>query len=124
MNVTSITSPSGSALAALSGVEPTGATGAQMLPGASAQTTPAQRQKAAQQFEAILVRQLLSQSVGSMMGGQGHTAGLMYGDLMTNTLAQNLTAGKGLGLGKLIETQLAPKGAAAAAKLVAKPITR
>jgi Rod binding domain-containing protein len=122
MNVTSITSPSGSALAALSGVDPTGAT--PLVPGSSTQTTPAQRQKAAQQFEAILVRQLLSQSVGSMMGGLGHTAGLMYGDLMTNTLAQNLTAGKGLGLGKLIETQLAPRGAAAAAKVVAKPIQR
>ena len=86
--------------------------------------TAAQRQKAAAQFEAILVRQMLSKSVGSMMGGEGHTAGLMYGDLMTNTLAQNLTAGKGLGLGKIIETQLAPRAAAAAAKVVAKPITR
>ncbi|HZZ18177.1 MAG TPA: hypothetical protein VFE25_02350 [Opitutaceae bacterium] len=123
MNVTSITSPGGSALAALAGMDPAGS--AATAPGATAsQTTPAQRQKAAQQFEAILVRQLLSQSVGSMMGGQGHTAGLMYGDLMTNTLAQNLTAGKGLGLGKMIETQLTPKGVGAPAKVVAKPITR
>ena len=122
MTISSITSLSGSALAALAGVDPTGSTA--MAPGASTQTTPAQRQKAAQQFEAILVRQLLSESVGSMMGGQGHTAGLMYGDLMTNTLAQNLTAGKGLGLGKMIETQLTPKGVHAAAKVAPKPITR
>lgn len=105
MNISAITS-SGTAAAALASAP------APQAPAAGAgagQVTAAQRHKAAQQFEAILVRQLLSQSVGSMMGGTGHTAGLMYGDLMTNVLAENLTSGKGLGLGSMIETQLTPR---------------
>jgi Rod binding domain-containing protein len=87
----------------------------------SAATTPAQRQKAAAQFEAILVRQLLDKSVGSMLGGSGHTAGMMYGDLVTNVLAQQLTAGKGLGLAKMMESQFNPTGSNAA-KAAAKPV--
>jgi Rod binding domain-containing protein len=122
MNVASITGSTNPALAALAATNPSVASA--MAPGSSPQVTPAQRQKAAAQFEAILVRQLLSQSVGSMMGGAGHTAGLMYGDLMTNTLAQSLTAGKGLGLGKMIETQLTPKPAHPAAKVAPAPIQR
>jgi flagellar protein FlgJ len=117
MNVSAVTSSSPAA-AALASVA------ASQSPGASAgegQVTAAQRHKAAQQFEAILVRQLLSQSVGSMMGGTGHTAGLMYGDLMTNVLAENLTAGKGLGLGGMIEKQLTPRTAATTA---APPVQR
>jgi peptidoglycan hydrolase FlgJ len=108
MNVSAITSSGSSAAALASAAAP-------QAPGASAgagQVTAAQRHKAAQQFEAILVRQLLSQSVGSMMGGTGHTAGLMYGDLMTNVLAENLTSGKGLGLGSMIEAQLTPRAPA------------
>jgi peptidoglycan hydrolase FlgJ len=80
--------------------------------GSSASTTPtvAQCKKAAAQFEAIFVRQLLGQSVGSMMGGTGHASGLMYGDMMTDVLAQKLTAGQGLGLSRMIEKQLTPRG--------------
>src|SRR5450432_672287 len=86
-----------------------------------AATTVAQRKKAAAQFEAILVRQLLSQSVGSMMGGTGHTSGMIYGDLMTDVLAQKLTAGNGLGLGRMIEKQLTPTAAAKAATPKSSP---
>jgi Rod binding domain-containing protein len=74
-----------------------------------------QRKQVAQQFEAILVRQLLSSSVGSMLGGKDNTAGSIYGDLLTNTLADQLTAGQGFGFARLVERQLAPHGAAAAA---------
>jgi Rod binding domain-containing protein len=77
----------------------------------------AQRKKVAGQFEAILVRQMLSKSVGSMLGGDD-VAGSVYGDMMTDALAQNLTSGPGLGLGRIIEQQLAPHGRTAAA---AKP---
>jgi Rod binding domain-containing protein len=116
MDVSAIssTNPAAAALAAAMPSRASG--GSQPSP-----VTAAQRHKAAQQFEAILVRQMLSQSVGSMMGGEGHTAGLMYGDLMTNVLAQNLTEGKGLGLGKMIETQLTPR---AAPKVAGPPIQR
>lgn len=73
------------------------------------QTPEAERQKAAAQFEAILVRQLLSKSVSSMVGGDS-TAGSVYGDMMTDSLAQKLTAAGGLGLGKIIAQQLTPHG--------------
>ena len=102
-------SPGAAALAAVTGSAPASAPGG----GNGSTVTAAQRQKAAAQFEAILVRQMLSKSVGSMMGGSGHTAGLMYGDLMTDVLAQKLTQGQGLGLGKMIARQLGPVGAKA-----------
>lgn len=101
MDIASITSLSGSPAAALAALTPAG--------GASpTASTAAQRKKAAAQFEAIMVRQLLSKSVGSMMGGSGHTTGLIYGDMMTDVLAQKLTEGQGLGLGRLIEQQISP----------------
>jgi len=119
MNISALTSSSPAA--ALSALAPS--SGIATAPGASSDTatTPAQRKKAAAQFEAILVRQLLSQSVGSMMGGEGKTAGMMYGDLMTDVLAQKLTSGQGLGLGKMIENQLSPR---TAKTTVAAPIQR
>jgi Rod binding domain-containing protein len=75
--------------------------------GARATDDAAARKKVAGQFEAILVRQLLGKSVGAMLGGD-NVAGSVYGDMMTESLAQNLTAGQGLGLGRMIEQQLAP----------------
>lgn len=118
MDISAITGPSNSAASALASLVPVAS-----APGGTpnAPVTAAQRHKAAQQFEAILVRQMLSKSVGSMLGGEGHTAGLMYGDLMTDVLAQNLTQGKGLGLGKIIETQLTPRSAT---KVAMAPLTR
>jgi Rod binding domain-containing protein len=70
----------------------------------------ADRKKVAAQFEAVLVRQLLGKSVGGMLGGEGNVAGTVYGDMMTDALAQKLTAGPGLGLGRFIEKQLTPRG--------------
>jgi len=71
----------------------------------------AQRQAVAQQFEAILVRQLLGKTLNSMLGGEGSgTAGSVYGDMLTDSISQQLTAGHGLGLGRFIEQQLTPKG--------------
>jgi Rod binding domain-containing protein len=87
---------------------------------AAAPATDAQRKKAAAQFEAIFVRQLLGKSVGSMLGGSEHTTGMVYGDLMTDVLAQNLTAGQGLGLSRMIEKQLTPPGASTAANTSSK----
>jgi Rod binding domain-containing protein len=71
----------------------------------------AQRTAVAQQFEAVLVRQLLGKTMTSMLGGaKDAVAGSIYGDMLTDTLARQLTAGPGLGLGKMIERQLAPRG--------------
>lgn len=70
-----------------------------------------QRAAVAQQFEAVLVRQLLGKTMNSMLGGgKGDVSGSVYGDMLTDTLAQQLTAGRGLGLGKMIEQQLTPRG--------------
>jgi Rod binding domain-containing protein len=74
-----------------------------------------QRAAVAAQFEAILVRQLLGKTMSSMVGGESSgAAGSIYGDLLTDTISQQLTAGQGLGLGRLLEAQLTPKGHVAA----------
>jgi len=83
-----------------------------------------QRSAAASQFEAILVRQLLGKTMSSMLGGsEGGAASSVYGDMLTDTLAQQLTAGKGLGLGRLLEQQLAPRKASAAVSDPSLPLT-
>jgi len=77
--------------------------------------SPAEQGRAvAAQFEAILVRQLLGKTMSSMLGGEGNVSGSVYGDMMADTLSQQLTAGPGLGLGRFLERQLTPSGALAA----------
>lgn len=99
-----------SAISALSGVGQPAAT-ADAAARTPATAEAAQRKQVAGQFEAILVRQLLGKSVGSMLGGDAGVSGTVYGDMMTDVLAQKLTAGGGLGLAKMIEHQLTPRGA-------------
>lgn len=75
-------------------------------------TPAAQRAAVAAQFEAILVRQLLGKTMNSMLGGaESGAAGSVYGDMLADTMAQQLTAGRGLGLSRYIEQQLTPRGA-------------
>lgn len=77
-----------------------------------------QRKAVSSQFEAILVRQLLSKTMSSMLGSEsagGGAAANVYGDMLTDTFAQQLTAGPGLGIGRLLEKQLTPRGVPAAA---------
>ena len=57
-------------------------------------------QKVGRDFEAILVRQMLAKT---NMGGKGG-----YGDMATEAFASAVTAGGGLGFGKVIADQLAP----------------
>mgnify|MGYP001548577155 FL=1 len=100
-----------SAIAALSGVsQPTAAADLTASGRSPAKAEAAQRKQVAGQFEAILVRQLLGKSVGSMLGGDAGVSGTVYGDMMTDVLAQKLTAGGGLGLAHMIEKQLTPRG--------------
>ncbi|MDP3068768.1 MAG: hypothetical protein Q8N18_00690 [Opitutaceae bacterium] len=74
-----------------------------------------QRAAVAQQFEAVLVRQLLGKTMSSMLGGEkGGVSGSVYGDMLTDILSQKLTAGPGLGLGQMIQRQLTPRGESAA----------
>ena len=67
-----------------------------------------QRKVVAGQFEAILLRQFLSQSVGSMMGGDDTAQGSVYGYMLTDALSQKLAAGGRHGPCKVIEKQLDP----------------
>jgi Rod binding domain-containing protein len=78
-------------------------------------TPAAQRAAVAAQFEAILVRQMLGQTMNSMLGGaDGGVAGNVYGDMLADTISQQLTAGPGLGLSRFIQQQLTPRGEKAA----------
>lgn len=78
--------------------------------------TPAEQGAAvASQFEAILLRQFLQESVGSMMGGTDQAAGNVYGYMLTDSLAEKLSAGRGMGLAAMLAKQLTPKGAVAPA---------
>lgn len=74
---------------------------------------------AAGQFEAIILRQLLEDSVGKLAGGE-KSGGGMYGYMMTDVLANKLTEGGGLGLARVFEQQLSPRTSKATAALAAK----
>lgn len=86
--------------------------GARAKPG---DTEAAQRQKAAAQFEAVLVRQLIAPALNGMMGGGegGGGGGGVYGYMLTDLLAEKITEGQGLGLSATIARQLSPRGSAA-----------
>ena len=58
----------------------------------------------ARQFEAILVRQMLSESMKSML--EHGKDGQVYGYYITEALADGITKGGGLGLRSILETQL------------------
>ena len=73
--------------------------------------------KVAQQFEAIIVRQLLKPAIdpimsgGSMGGGGGAIGGGgggIYGYLLTDVLADSLSSGGQMGFSKMVEQQLTP----------------
>ncbi|MBL9216768.1 MAG: hypothetical protein JNG83_14925 [Opitutaceae bacterium] len=85
--------------------------------------TPAEQAKAvAGQFEAIMLRQFLQESVGSMMGSGKEAGGSVYGYLLTDVFAQQLSAGGGLGLSGVIQQQLTPRaGPADAATPASRP---
>ena len=110
MNVVSINaaSPAGTDAIAAVARTPGRALPAQALRNASPEV---QRKEVAAQFEAILVRQLLKPTMISMLGEEGGAASGVYGDIMTESFAQQLTRGGGLGLGRMLEQQLTPKHA-------------
>ena len=74
------------------------------------------------QFEAILLRQFLQESIGNIMGGdKGGPTGNVYGYLLTDTLASKISEGGGLGLSKILQHQLTPHAASPALPLKATP---
>lgn len=78
---------------------------------------PAAIGKAVQQFEAIILRQLLEPSIRPVMsgglGGGDDAGGGIYGYMLTDALAGSIAKGGGLGLAHVLEQQLAPAGTAA-----------
>ena len=74
----------------------------------------AEVKKAASQFEAIILRQLLAPTIEPVMsggmGGSGSSGGGggVYGFMLTDVMANNLAQGGGLGWAKMLEKQLSP----------------
>ena len=63
-----------------------------------------QPDEVARQFEAILVRQMLSESMKPLL--ENGKAGQAYSYFLTDALAEGITKGGGLGLRSVLETQL------------------
>jgi flagellar protein FlgJ len=77
---------------------------------------------AAGQFEAILLRQFIQESVGKIMGGtEGGPSGNVYGYMLTDILATKLAEGGGMGLGRVLEQQLSPRHPALASAPADEP---
>lgn len=67
---------------------------------------------AAQQFEAVLLRQILSEAIPSMTGIPGSTPAPgadIYKYMLTDLIAQQMTQGGGLGFAKAIAPKLEPQ---------------
>lgn len=123
MNIAAIANPSSPATVAQAqaadlSVARSGPAHRKPLSGAALRNASAgeQRKAVAQQFEAILVRQMLNKTMTSMLGSEkGGPAANVYGDMLTDNFATQLTAGPGLGLGRMLEKQLTPRGVTSAA---------
>jgi Rod binding domain-containing protein len=70
---------------------------------ASASSKADKTGEAAQNFEAILLRQFLSESMKSLL--QDGPGGQVYGYLLTETLADSMAKAGGLGLSSMLQTQ-------------------
>jgi peptidoglycan hydrolase FlgJ len=92
-------------------------------------TSPADVKKAAQQFEAIIMRQLLAPSIepimsGGMGGGAaGSSGGGVYAHMLTEVLADSLSKAGGLGLGKMLQKEFTGHTAPAAEPVTAAPLS-
>jgi flagellar protein FlgJ len=81
----------------------------------SGAASPSEIKRAASQFEAIILRQLLTPTIEPLMSGGLGGAGAgggggVYGYMLTDVLADSLSKGGGLGLSKMLTRQLTPRG--------------
>lgn len=104
-SIAPISAPSPRALAAF---ESAAAPASPARPGNS----PAEVRRAAEQFEAIMLRQLVAPAIEPMMNGSlaggGGAGGGVYGFMLTDVLANAMSQGGGLGLASVLEKQLTP----------------
>ncbi|MDD5349007.1 MAG: hypothetical protein PHQ12_02230 [Chthoniobacteraceae bacterium] len=70
----------------------------------AASAEPEKTAEAARQFEAILVRQFLGESMKPLL--DGGPAGKVYGYLLTDSLADTITKGGGMGISHILQAQL------------------
>jgi Rod binding domain-containing protein len=112
MNVVPLNATSSADAGQLAELAVKSAHSAKRLSGAALRNAPpeVQRHEVAAQFEAILVRQLLGPTMNSMLGKDSGPAANVYGDMLTDTFAQQLTHGSGHGLSRMLEKKLAPRG--------------
>lgn len=74
------------------------------LPEKDAPQGSEQAAEVSRQFEAILMRQFLSESMKPLL--EGGPSGQVYGYLVTDSLAETMTKGGGLGLSHILQAQL------------------
>jgi Rod binding domain-containing protein len=74
----------------------------------TASPKPGDAEKVPEQFEAILLRQFLSESMKPLL--QEGPAGQVYGYLLTDSLAASVASGGGLGLRSILQAQLGARG--------------
>lgn len=118
MNISAISSTSSASnVAALQSLRSDlAATGVNSSKPANSSKDPAAIKKAASQFEAIILRQLLAPSIEPVMsgglGGEQNAGSSIYGYMLTDSLANSLSQAGGLGLGRMLEKQLTPRSSA------------
>jgi flagellar protein FlgJ len=131
MNVSAINSSSAAAnLASMQMMrDDSSATGVNTSPSTKNGRDPAAIKKAAQSFEAIILRQLLSPTIEPIMSGgmggkpgPGAGGGSVYGFMLTDALANSMSKGGGFGLARMLEKQLTPHAAPADIKDSARAI--
>ena len=70
----------------------------------AAKKDPAKIAEASRQFEAVLVRQFLSESLKSLTDNPA--SGQVYGYFLNDTIADSITKGGGLGLASVFQAQI------------------
>ncbi len=66
--------------------------------------SPEQEERVSQEFESILLRQFLSESMKPLL--EGGPSGQVYGYLLTDSLAGSISHAGGLGLCSVLQAQL------------------
>jgi len=76
-------------------------------PNSAAPADPAKIAKVSRQFESILLRQILGESMKPLL--QAGPSGQVYGYMLTDALAQKISDAGGLGLAHVLQAQLSKK---------------